>query len=188
MAKIGLSSPWILFYHEVSAFFKSDKEVTVIYDEEKNHLKLYVDNPVKADALSQLMVPEKTFGKVTVKVFIIPSNIPSERALLFTDLVKDTKGLFEQAFSNNPSVVSVKQVDVFTNPLIYVVFRPEVIQYFTDSLGDINGICSTLNQEIVKDIFRKVDNVYYCTDKISISSITNSTIRYIFPDTGVNSR
>ena len=170
MAKVGLSSPWILFYHEVEAFFKNDEEVTVIYDEDKNHLKLYVNNITKAEALSQLIPIEKNFGQVDLKISVIPSNNAQEKNLLSISPIKDVKGLMVEALRGNKSVSKIEQVNVFTNPLIYVVFKPEIIQYFTDSLGDINGLCSTLNQEIVKEIFKEIDNVCYCTEKVSTIS------------------
>ena len=175
MAKVGLSAPWVQFYHEVTAFFKNDSEVMVVYEEENNKLKLYVDNTVKAEALSQLMPSKKVFGSTTLEILIIPSNNAKESTYFSFSAIKGNKDLLSAALQGNKAVVDIIQVDVFTNPLIYVVFKPEVIQYFNDSLGDIHGLCSTLNQEIAKDIFNKIDNVCYCTDKVITAT---STISY----------
>lgn len=174
MAKIGLSSPWVLYYHEVEAFFKSDSEIKVVFDEENNVLKLYVDNMVKADALSQLLPEEKQFGKVTLNIEIIPSNEAQERTSLKLSNIKSNKALLIEALKGNSSIQSIVEVKVYTNPVTYVIFKPEIIQYFTDDLSDAHGICSTLNQEIAKDIFENIDGVYYCTDKVS--SITTGVI------------
>ena len=38
MAKLGLSSPWVQYYHQAEAFFKQDKEVKVVYDNIEYHL------------------------------------------------------------------------------------------------------------------------------------------------------
>ena len=32
--KLTLSSPWVLLYHEIEAFFKEDDEVRVVLDED----------------------------------------------------------------------------------------------------------------------------------------------------------
>lgn len=164
MAKIGLSSPWVLFYHEVEAFFKSDPEVNVVYNEEENILKLFVDNQTKADALMNLMPPQKDFGSVTLVIMIIPSN--TKKTTFKTFAKTDTAGLIAAALEGNYRLSSIQQTKLFTNPITYVVFKPQIVQYFTDSLGDINGLCSTLAQEIAKDIFTEIDGVYYCTDKV----------------------
>ena len=54
MAKIGLSSPWVVYYREVNALFGQDPEIHVVFDEDKNELKLFVDNSSKAEALREL--------------------------------------------------------------------------------------------------------------------------------------
>ena len=65
--------------------------------------------------------------------------------------------------------------------MTYVVFKKEVVQYFNDSLGDIHGVCSTLMQDIAKDIFEDTEGVYFCTDtenpvpKFTITTGTCST-------------
>ena len=50
------------------------------------------------------------------------------------------------------------------NPITYVVFVNEVVQYFNDDLGDVYGQCSTLYQEIAKDVFGETEGVFFCTD------------------------
>ena len=154
MAKINLSSPWVTFYREIDAMFKGDKEITTVYDEENRHISLYVANANKADALTQLLPPEVTFGNVTLKISVIPSNSETSLATLF-----------QRAFEKNPAFVGVKTLkDVFSNDITYVIFGNKVVQFFNDDLSDINGNCSTLYQEIAKEIFQREDGVFYCTD------------------------
>ena len=174
MARLGLSSPWVLYYHKVEAFFKNDSEVKVVYDEENNLLKLYVDNMVKAEALAQLLPIEKEFGTVTLNIEVIPSNEAQEKNSLSLAAVKGNKALLIEALRGNSSIQSIVEVKVYTNPVTYVIFKPEIVQYFTDSLSDAHGICSTLNQDIAKDIFAEIDGVFYCTDKVN--SITTGCI------------
>ena len=172
MAKISLSSPWVLYYHEVEAFFKADPEINVVYDEKENILKLFVDNQTKAEALMNLMPPQKDFGSVTLVIMVIPSN--TKKTTFKTFAKADTMGLIGAALEGNNILSSIQETTLFTNPITYVVFKPQIIQYFTDSLGDINGLCSTLAQEIAKDIFTEIDGVYYCTDKVKPDIITVS--------------
>lgn len=154
MAKINLSSPWVTFYREIDAMFKGDKEITTVYDEENRLISLYVANANKADALTQLLPPEVTFGNVTLKISVIPSNSEASPATLF-----------QRAFEKNPTFIDVKTLkDVFSNDITYVIFRNKVVQFFNDDLSDINGNCSTLYQEIAKEIFQREDGVFYCTD------------------------
>lgn len=170
MARISLSSPWVLYYHEVEAFFKADPEVNVVYDEKENILKLFVDNQTKADALMNLMPPQKDFGSVTLIIMIIPSN--TNKPTFKTFAKTDTIGLIAAALEDNDILSSIQETTLFTKPITYVVFKPQIIQYFTDSLADINGLCSTLAQDIAKDIFTEIDGVYYCTDKVKRDTIT----------------
>lgn len=168
MARLNLSAPWVLFYHEVEAFFKGDPDVCVIFDDEKMELKLYVNVDDKAMAIEELMPESMTYGSTELKIIVVPSN---ENTYIFNVskgmalLRGDRLALFNAALMGNQAFEFVREVSgVFSNPLYYVVFRKEVVQYFTDDLGDINGVRSTLYQEIAKDIFKPMDNVYYCTD------------------------
>ena len=155
MAKVGLSAPWVQFYHEVQAMFKLDDDVRVIFDEDKCTLKLFVADAKKADALSKILPTDKVFGDKILKIIIVLPNIVSSS---ISSTVAD-------AFSGNAALEYVQEIDgVFSNPLVYVVFRKEVVQYYTDNLGDIHGIRSTLYEDIAREIFIPQDFVYYCTD------------------------
>ena len=156
MAKLKLSPPWQIFYKEIEAFFKYDPDVKVIYDEDKNEIKLYVEGSKKADALTQLLPTERIFGNIEVKVIIIPAN----------KLKNSKSSLYEDALSGNGALSYIKSATgIFTNPITYVVFKNTVVQYWTDDLGDINGLHSTLYQEIAKDIFGETEGIFFCTDK-----------------------
>lgn len=156
MGKVKLSSPWVLYYHELQAFFEKDSEVEVVFDEEETEIKLFVDNPRKADALTQLLPTEKKFGSMEVKVTVIPAN----------NLKKTKFRLIQEALDGNDAVSYFDSEDVFTNPIGYVVFDKEVVQYFTDDLSDIHGCRSTLYQDMAKEIFGNLDGVCFCTDTI----------------------
>lgn len=157
MAKLKILSPWVVFYREVDAMFKNDPEVHVIYDEDDQVISLFVDNSSKADALSQILPTEKEFGNVVVRIEVVPANkrFTSSKANLFSRALGGNGALW--------TVVDTSSIPNFLS-ITYVVFRKEVVQYFTDNLGDYHGITSTLYQEIAKDIFVNTEGVYFCTD------------------------
>ena len=149
-----LSSPWVNFYRELDALFLQDPEVRVMYDEEANEVKLYVENARKADALTQLLPAEKTFGNVTLKITVIPAN---EANISKADLLAE-------AFDGNPALSYIQHVDAVIGSFDYAVFQNVVVQYFNDDLSDINGLKSTLYQDIAKDVFGEDAGVFFCTE------------------------
>ena len=160
MARLKLQSPWIQFYDEIEVFFEEDPEVRVIYDEDEYEIRLYVDDPQKAEALTNVLPTEKQYGNITLRVTVIPSN---DTAVGDIPIIKSD---ILQALSGNPIVEDFKVVTgIFANDIIYVVFRKEVVQYFNDNLGDANGNCSTLYQDIAKRIFNEIPGVYFCTSE-----------------------
>ena len=154
---VNISSPWILYYREIEALFKEDPAVRVEYDGTTQTVKLYVEGTEKADALAQLLPAERTFGNVTVKVAVYPSNVGNPSKLQ----------LFQKAFKGNPAFAFIQEggSDAFNVfDLNYVVFTCKVVQFFSDDLGDLNGLRSTLYQDIAKDIFEDVPGIFFCTE------------------------
>ena len=172
MAQIKLSPAWDVYYQKINAIFKDDTKATVIYDRDDLKIKIYVDDQKKAEALDQLLVHNVIFGSQELTVDVIPSNIeeganpspwPSYRGKRYSSY-----GLiWDDAFYGNPLYsYSRKYTGIYSNPLTYVVFAPVVVQYYTDSLSDINGFTTTLAQNIAKDIFVEQDGTFFCTDKV----------------------
>lgn len=165
MANLKLSPPWIIYYKEIQAFFNEDPDVRVIYDAENYEIKLYVEDSEKADALSQILIPEKDFGSIVLNITVIPANknrivVPSSK-----NVVATKASLFEAAFYNNGAVDFIRTIKgIFTNKITYVVFRNTVVQYFTDDLGDYHGVRSTLYQDIASEIFMNTDSIFFCTN------------------------
>ena len=155
MARTKLSPPWEIYYKEVCLLFEKDNEVAEVYNPDTSELKLYVDNPVKADALSRILPDEKEFGNVKLKITIIPANGANN--------LRDARSDYEKAFEGNP-IVSYVATGSKLFDYTYVVFTNTVVQYFNDDIGDVNGNCSTLYQEIAKHVFKPQTGVFYCTD------------------------
>jgi len=155
MNTLNLSSPWVNYYRMINALFGNDPEIKIVFTENDNTIRLFVSNAAKADALTQLIPPQKTFGNVTLNVIVIPAN----------EVDASFSSLFEIAFKDNPVFAFSKTVQgIMSNPISYVVFKNEVVQYYTDDLGDIYGNRSTLYQDIAKEVFGSQDGVFFCTD------------------------
>lgn len=174
MANLNLSAPWEIIYKKINAMFEVDPEVNVIFDRDVNIVKLYVDDADKAYALNELLKKSYDYSSVELKVIVVPTNKGNVTVTNWTGSV-----LYNAAFYRNPNFeYAIDGPAVFTNPIIYVVFHPQVIQYFTDDLGDINGYHSTLAQDIAKDIFVESDGVFYCTDRNAVDLPRNTKVNY----------
>ena len=161
MAKLKLSAPWYIKVRELEAMFKYDNEVHVVYDDEISTVTLYVDNYDKACALEALLPEEYMCGR-TLTVEVVPPNDATSENWAFSNETKEF--LYALAFENNPAFAFSRAVQLGTNTITYVVFAKMVVQFFTDDLGDAYGNCSTLYQEIAKDIFGESEGVSFCTD------------------------
>lgn len=154
--RIKLVSPWEEYFNQLVAFFKEDDGVKVEFEYDKMLIKIYVDGDAKAEALSKLLPTSKKFGNVEVGINIIPANTESSRV-----------SLLRKAFEGNKAVVDIETIsDVSSNDFSFVIFRPQIVQYYNDNLSDFNGICSILYQDLAKELFGVSEGVFFCTDKI----------------------
>ena len=157
---LKLAAPWTTYYRQVQALFKKDPEVGVVFDEEDVELRLYVNNRIKADALTQLLPNTMVFGNVELKIAVIPANADEE-----TVEFKNELDIVRRALEGNEAVAAFYPIEyVFSNAMLYVAFKREVVQFFNDDLGDIRGMCSTLYADIAKTLFGTLKGVFFCTD------------------------
>ena len=158
--KATLSPPWVLFYKEIEALFKEDPAVRVDYAVDyaaKSYtIRVYVEGVEKAEALMQILPEERAFGDVTAKVMVVPAIIKSPSKL----------ELFQKAFEGNPAFAYIAASDDKLFDFGFVVFKGKVVQYFTDNIGDPNGLKSTLYQDIAKDVFSDIPGIYFCTEPV----------------------
>lgn len=154
--KATLSPPWYNFFNKIKALFEKDEDVNVEFDNKKETISIYVDNDRKAVALTTLLPSARRFGNVLVKINVIPANCKNS----------STATLYEAAFEGNPAVDYIKEIELSPGSLgaNYVVFRKEVVQWFNDDLSDINGVNSTLYEDIARDIFRDNGDALFCTN------------------------
>lgn len=152
---LKLCSPWINYYREIEALFGADKDINIVFDEENYILKLFVNGVEKAEALARLLPAEREFGSVTVKTEVIPANPMGD----------SIGNVYKAAFKNNPVLVNFETIETPFGTMNYAVFSNDVVQYPNDNIGDINGLRSTLYQEIAKDVFNNEDRVFFCTKR-----------------------
>lgn len=155
MKNLKIVSPWVNYFREIEALFGDDPDIVIDFDEQAPEIVLHVIGVDKADAITQLLPAEKQFGNVVLMIKVVPAN-PIERT---------RTQLFKDAFKGNPAFSYAATVSgVSSNDFNYVVFKNKVVQYWNDDLSDVNGQCSTLYQEIAKDVFGEEEGVYFCTD------------------------
>ena len=153
--KMKLSPPWVEYYKKIEAMFGPDPDIKVEFDEDEMHIKLYVESHEKATALDELLPVQKDFGNVSVFIEVIPANDEPKRI----DYIK-------RAFEGNPAFSYATTIEgIMSNPISYVVFKPEVIQFWNDNMGDPHGITSTLMADIAKEIIGEDEGVIFSTDK-----------------------
>ena len=157
MKEFKQSPPWVVFYRKIDALFGQDPDIDIFWNADAKVLRLIVDDGDKAEALVKLLPMEKDFGGQKLVIEVIPANTAlSSRASLFRD-----------AFRGNPVFSRVETVQgVYANTLDYVEFRPEIVQYWSDNMGDLNGITTTLYEDIARDVF-DVPGCFYNTELIN---------------------
>lgn len=168
--KIKLSSPWITYFHKVQALFEKDDSVTVDFDEDKCHLNIIVEGDIeKGEAIQKLFPSEKVFGNNVMKINVVTIQEPKQMP---------TAQIFANAFKNNPVVEDVINTFdiIFRDDQTYVMFQNKVVQFFNDDIYDYNGVCTTLYQDIAKDVFKDFADVHYCT---STNINTNKEVKNI---------
>lgn len=158
--RLGLSSPWITYFRKIEALFDKDPDVMVDFDDETTTLKIYVEKQDKAEAIDALLPDAIQFGNVEMGIQVIPANGVDPRL-----------ELFRKAFEGNAAVVEIKTVDEAV-PLLggnsYVLFAPEVVQYYNDDMGTYDGYETTLYQDIAGELLAVGDSrIFFCTARLA---------------------
>lgn len=154
--KMKLSPPWITYYHKVQALFEKDDSVMVDFDEDKCCLNIIVEKDIeKGEAIQKLLPSEKVFGNNIMKINVVTIQEPKQIP---------TAQIFANAFKGNPIVEDIINAsDIFRDDQTYIMFQNKVVQFFNDNISDYNGVCSTLYQDIAKDVFKDFVDAHYCT-------------------------
>ena len=160
MAKLKLASPWANCFRQFKAFFQKDPDVRVIFDEDAPAIKIYVDNQDKAEALSYLLPTSRQFGNVTLRISIIPANGIEINSNAYSNAIDAVMG----ALKGNKAMTGFQPVASAGFKTMYVLFAREVVSYFNDNLADLNGLTSTLYQNLAEEVFQNHGGVFFCTE------------------------
>lgn len=172
--KTKLSPPWVTLFNQIKALFEQDPEIKIEFINDPPTVKLYVENNEKAEALAALLPYQIDLGSTALNINVIPSNtgLPFVGHLTFnkeSQYMSSTSVdlLFQRAFKRNPILNTVCVIDeIFSNHFVYVEFKPEIVQFYNDNLGDLNGNLTTIYEVIARDIFNENPNlkgIFYCT-------------------------
>lgn len=153
--QMKITSPWITYVNQVKCMFADDTDVIVEYNDDKKNLVLKVFDSHRADALTQLLPIRKDFGGVILHISVVTENKiePS-----FAELV-------EKAMDGNPHFSQLIKVPMQDGKSFnYLMFEPEVAQYWNDNLADPHGNVSTVFADLAQDVFGVVPGTFFATD------------------------
>lgn len=154
MKDLKLSPPWNEYVNKIKALFEKDPDIKIRYDRDAIELSLLVDNTDKATALAHLLPNELDFGGQFLTIKIIPANAE-----------KNIRQYMKDLFKGNPNVANIQDVTgPISNPMTFIEFRKEIIQYYNDNIGDLHGNRTTVLEEIAREVFKNKDGVFFCTD------------------------
>lgn len=169
MNKLFLEAPWETWCKELKAIFKYDKDIEVsdIYEPENGMdtdygVAIMVSNHDKFIALDRLMPRMKVFGNVTLGIDLFDEH----------NIEVNIADIFKEVFAGNPIVDSIQtRTDQTGTDWNYVLFKPDVIQFFDDDLTDYNGLWSGLAEDIARDVFEENGRgVCFCTAPVEKSN------------------
>lgn len=163
MEKINLnvSAPWYTFQRKIKALFGQDPDIEVGDVFELNEpvanygFDIEVKNHDKYIALDRVLPKVRAFGNVKIAIFLYDEENCEEQE----------GDLFRTIFEGNPALSEIICGEDYTGTKhTYVVFRPEVVQFFNDDISDYNGNWSGIMQDIAREVFADdARGVHFCT-------------------------
>lgn len=165
---LTLSSPWSTFNKMLKVLFERDPSITVgdVYETDEKSKANYgmdieVRNHEKFLALEKLLPKVKKFGNVTMQIVLFDEENNN------LNTVDDEIASFVTVFKDNPIFRNaVISTDIAQTKHGFVLFEPEVIQFFDDVLFDYNGNWSGLAEEIAREVFDTGINIHFCTAQV----------------------
>ena len=156
---LGISSPWMTYYKKLVALFGDDPELEVSWKEEGEEKSVIIasTNTFKIMALEKLLDPKITFGNIILTI----------KCLVKDGSEESVSAIFKTAFAGNPHISKV--IDQETMGCIeqtFVLFKPEVIQFFNDDITDYHGNWNGLSEDIMRDVINANLRVNIGTDKV----------------------
>ena len=170
----AIIAPWYEYQKQIKALLERDSQITVgeVYEPEGHEVDFAFDiqvrNHEKFTALDDLLPATKEYGNVTLGIEIFDEEN--------TSATDDLATIYKTLFRDNPIVQDIVVVPGhFGAPQVYILFKPEVIQYYRDDMTDYNGLFSGLAQDIAREVLEdKTGNVHFCTAPLTVDVSTAS--------------
>lgn len=162
MERLKILSPWVIYSKKINALFEADPQISIDIDYSAPRVTLFTENGEKAAALAKILPDHVEYGGVVLEINVETPAMPD---LAFPN----NQVLFETAFSGNAAFAGTfapAAEDYVWLPVVYVIFKNCVVQFFADNLNDCHGVISTLYQDLATEIFGNGDitGVYFNTD------------------------
>jgi len=161
MENLKLSPPWYTYQKMTKALFERDPDITVgeIYKHSNGTdyaFDIEVRNHEKYLALDRVLNRVKLFGNVGLFITLYDEE---------NSLGDEAINVYRAIFDGNPIVRSVEdEVDFTGTHNGYVVFEPEIIQFFNDDLSDYHRNWTGLAQNIARELFDDAAHgIRFCT-------------------------
>lgn len=166
MLSIKLEAPWHTHAKKLKALFERDPDINVgeVYEIDDAEISYGVDisvrNHKKFIALDRALPSVKEFGNVKLAINLFDEENAS---------INPDAALYETIFKNNPILDRVEDVVDHTGTHVgYVIFKPEVVQFFDDNLASYNGNWSGLAQDIAEEVFdNDFRGIFFCTADVN---------------------
>lgn len=163
MMNLAIEAPWYTYGKQLIALFGPDPAITVGDVEESTtddvdfFVNIEVSNHEKFIALDRVLPKVKTFGNITLGIYLYDE----ENATAGNDAIEQYKTIFK----GNPLVSEIIEAEDMTGDSHgFIMFKPQVIQFYDDNLFDYNGNWSGLAQDIAKEVFEdEIRGIHFCT-------------------------
>ena len=161
---LRLSPPWYTYFNLIKHSIGRDRCVEVLDMEEMPSgdfsVSIDVKDRNKALALSAIIVPAKSFGRIDVYTSILHCGravTPSEQPQNLRTLIRTV----EEALNTNHYFECVKSGRLFGSNIIFPIFKKSVIQFFNDDLSDFynnfNGVAADVFAEVLRS---PIDDIF----------------------------
>lgn len=173
--KVKLSPPWESHMQMLKAFFKGDDRIEVVIGTQEGTQKGTVVGQIRvADAdcfiaLGQALRQTVKFGNVTLYVVIVPANEEVE-AKIGKKLKAGKKLLplaaLKEALKKNPAFSKLKMSRLGDRSICFCVFKPAIIQWYNDNLGNPWKITSCMHECQAENVFADEIGALWCTEPV----------------------
>lgn len=159
-AVVGKKAPWYSYFDKLGKIFSGDKGIRIRQSANGSDIDFYFDDVDKMNAMSRILGPRAVFGNFVVSHHYHAPNTTVEPA---------TQDDYRILFEGNSNVSRiVKSGNPVVGERTYVVFNPDVVQWYDDNLMDISGNRTTVMEDIAREVFESATRygASFCTETV----------------------